>query len=229
MGKTRLLFLSANPWSTSRILIDEEARAVFDGLQAGPYRDHFESHNHSAIQPMDLQRLLMIHQPHIVHFCGHGSKSQRIILGGSAGKGRTIGIDGLRRVLALYNRHVSLVVLNACFTAKHAVSTAKVIDYSIGTESSIGDKASVAFSYAFYRALSFGRSVKEAFESAQAELALGRIRRSQGIALFTRDGLAETDVFPRDQHLQTILPFYNRRIAVAEKLKREIPLLEALA
>jgi CHAT domain-containing protein len=217
MGKIRLLFLSANPWSTSRILIDEEARAVFEGLQAGPYRDNFEWHNHSAIQPVDLQRLLMIHQPHIVHFCGHGSKSQRIILGGSAGKGRTIDIDGLRRVLALYSHHISLLVLNACFTAKHAVSTAKVINYSIGTENSIGDKASVAFSHAFYSALSFGRSVKEAFESAQAELALARTRRSRGIALFIRNGLDQADVFPRDQHLpiassqQTVLPFYNPR------------------
>ncbi|HEY6806883.1 MAG TPA: CHAT domain-containing protein [Pyrinomonadaceae bacterium] len=229
MGKIRLLFLSANPWSTSRIRIDEEARAVFDGLQAGPYRDNFEWHNHSATQPVDLQRLLMIHQPHIVHFCGHGSKSQRIILGGSAGKGRSIDIDGLRRVLALYGHHVNLVVLNACFTAKHAVSASKVINYSIGTENSIGDKASVSFSHALYRALSFGRSVKEAFESAQAELALARVQRSRGIALFIRDGLAETNVFPRDEHLQIALPFLNRSVTIQRTLNREIPFLGALA
>jgi hypothetical protein len=55
----------------------------------------------------------------------------------------------------------------------------------------------VAFAGAFYRALGFGRSIKDAFESAKAELALTKVPRSRGIELFVKEGLNENDRFPR--------------------------------
>lgn len=196
--KIRILFLSANPWNTSRILVDEEAREIFERLQEGPFRYKFELHKHTAIRPVDLQKLLMIHRPHIVHFSGHGHKRQRIILGGSAGRGKTVDPKGLAQMFALYKRYVRLVVLNACFTDAIARSITEAVDYSVGTGKGIGDKAGVAFAGAFYRALGFGTSVREAFASAQAELGLTRMPRSNGIELFVRAGLNESDAFPRN-------------------------------
>ncbi|HEX6719230.1 MAG TPA: CHAT domain-containing protein [Pyrinomonadaceae bacterium] len=198
--KIRILFLSANPWTTSRILVDEEAREIFERIQEGPHRDRFELHKHAATRPIDLQRLLLMHQPHIVHFSGHGNKKQKIILGGSPGRGKTIDRQGLVEVLALYNHHLRLVMLNACFTKTQAQSIAEVIDYSVGTGKGIGDKAGVAFAGAFYRALSFGKSIREAFDSAKAELVLTKMPRTQGIELFVRDGIDEKDSFPGQTH-----------------------------
>ena len=195
--KIRILFLSANPWTTSRILVDEEAREIFEKIQEGPYRADFELHKHTATRPIDLQRLLLMHQPHIVHFSGHGSKRQKIILGGAPGRGKAVDSQGLVEVFALYRRHVRLVLLNACFTREQAQSISDVIDYSVGTGKGIGDKAGVAFAGAFYRALGFGKSVREAFESAKAELGLTKMPRTQGIELFIRNGISETDSFPR--------------------------------
>ncbi|HKG47904.1 MAG TPA: CHAT domain-containing protein [Pyrinomonadaceae bacterium] len=199
--KTRILFLSANPWTTGRILVDEEAREIFERIQEGPYRDRFELHKHTATRPIDLQRLLLLHKPHIVHFSGHGSKKQKIILGGSPGRGKTVDQRGLVEVLALYSRHLRLVLLNACFTHAQARSIAEVIDYSVGTGKGIGDKAGVAFAGAFYRALGFGKSIRDAFESARAELVLTKMPRTQGIELFVREGISEKDPFPQQtQH-----------------------------
>jgi hypothetical protein len=199
--KIRILLLSANPSTTSRILVDEEAREIFERIQEGPYRDRFELHNHGAIRPIDLQRLLLTYQPQIVHFSGHGSRRQRIILGGAHGRGKTVDQQGLADVFALYNNHVRLVLLNACFTKAQARSISEVVNYSIGTGKAIGDKAGVAFAGAFYRALGFGRSVKDAFLSARAELALTKIQRSRGIELFIRNGVGAKDCFPRiDKH-----------------------------
>jgi CHAT domain len=195
--KTRILFLSANPWTTGRILVDEEEREIFEKLQEGPDRDRFELHRHAATRPTDLQRLLMIHEPHIVHFSGHGSKKQKIILGGKPGRGKQVDPDGLVQLFALYNSHVRLVVLNACFTRTQAQSLSEVIDYSVGAEQGIGDKEGVAFAGAFYRALGFGRSVKAAFASAKAELALTRMPRTKGLDLFIRNGVNENDSFPK--------------------------------
>ena len=195
--KVRILFLSSNPWNNSRILVDEEAREIFERIHEGPYRDHFELHNHVAVRPIDLQRLLLRYRPHIVHFSGHGNKRERIILSGMNGRGKTIDQQGLANVLALYNTHVRLVLLNACFTKAQARFISEVVNYSIGTSKAIGDKVGVAFGGAFYRALGFGKSVKEAFESARAELALTKMPRSRGIELFIRNGVGEDDSFPR--------------------------------
>jgi hypothetical protein len=195
--KIRILFLSANPWTTSRILVDEEAREISERIQEGPYRDEFELHNCPATKPSDLQKLLLTHQPHIVHFSGHGSKAHKIILGGKHGRGKAVDQQGLADVFALYNNHVRLVLLNACFTQAHAHALSEVINYSIGTSNGIGDKVGVAFAGAFYRALGFGKSVRDAFDSARAELALTKMPRSRGIELFVRNGVSGRDRFPQ--------------------------------
>jgi hypothetical protein len=195
--KIRILFLSANPLPTGRILVDVEEREISERLQEGPYRDKFELLKHAAIQPIDIQKLLLKHRPHIVHFCGHGHKAEKIILGGAPGRARTVDKQGLAQVFSLYNHHVRLVVLNACYTNTMARSITKAVDYAVGTGKGIGDKAGVAFAGALYRSLGFGKSVKEAFASAKAELGLTRMPRAQGIELFVREGLNERDSFPR--------------------------------
>jgi hypothetical protein len=193
---TRILFLSANPWTTSRILVDEEAREIFEKLQEGSFRDQFVVYNHAAIRPADVQRLLMTYRPHILHFSGHGSKKHKIILGGLPGRGKQIERQALVEVLALYRQHLRLVFLNACFTRNQARSLSAVIDYSVGSKKPIGDKEGVAFAGAFYRALGFGKSVREAFDSAMAELALMNMKRARGLEIFVRDGVSESDRFP---------------------------------
>jgi hypothetical protein len=192
----RILFLSANPWTTARILVDEEAREIFERLQEGSFREQFVLYNHAAIRLSDVQRLLMTYRPHIVHFSGHGSKKHKIILGGLPGRGKQVERQALVEVLALYRKHLRLVFLNACFTRTQARSLSAVIDYSVGSRKPIGDKEGVAFAGAFYRALAFGKSVREAFDSAMAEVALMNLKRARGLELFVRDGVSESDRFP---------------------------------
>ena len=202
--KIRILIVSTNPWSTSRILVAEEAREIFKRIHEGPHRDKFEVHNHGAVKPVDLQRLLLTYEPQIVHLSGHGSKSQRFLLNGNYGRAQAVDQQGLTEVFAMYNQHVRLVLLNACFTQAQARLISEVVDYSIGVDRPIGDKVSVAFAAAFYRALGFGKSVRDAFKSARAEVALTKMPGSRGIELFVRDGINEEDRFPQidiDRHL----------------------------
>jgi len=197
--KIRILFLSANPWTTSRILVDKEAREIFEKLEEGTHRDRFELIKHTAIRPGDLQRLLMKHEPHIVHFSGHGSKAKKLILEGAPGRGKQIDPQGLVDVFSLYSAHIRLVVLNACFTRQQAAALTNVIDYSVGISWAIGDRAGVIFAGAFYRALGFGKSVPTAFASAKAELKLTRTPRARGIELFIRNGLIPSRTLRRPE------------------------------
>ena len=194
--QVRILFLSANPWPTARILVDGEAREISEKIQEGPYREQFDFKVHTAVRPGDLQRLLLTYRPHIVHFSGHGNRAQKLMLEGTPGRAKTVDNRGLARVFALYKPHLRLVVLNACLTHVLARSITEDIDFAIGTSKGIGDKGGVAFAGAFYRALGFGKSVRDAFMSAKAELGLTRMPRTQGLELFVRDGLDESDSFP---------------------------------
>jgi hypothetical protein len=153
----------------------------------------FEFILHPALRPGDLQLLLMKYKPHIVHFSGHGSLAKRIFMEGAGGKGKQIETEGLVEVFRLYREHVRLVVLNACNTKGQAQALTTVIDYSIGAGKGIGDRAAVKFAGAFYRALSFAMPVEKAFESAKAELVIQKIRRSKGLELFKREGIAADD------------------------------------
>jgi hypothetical protein len=183
--KIRILVLSTNPWTGSRTLVDGEAREIFERLQEGPYRDKFQLHNHAATRASDLQKLLLMYEPHIVHFSGRGSQRHRV------------DQQALANVFALYNKHVRLVLLNASFPKAQVRSISEVINYSIGTGKGTGDKVDLTFAGAFYRALAFGKSIRGAFASAQAELTLTRMPRSRGIELFVRHGVSERDRFPR--------------------------------
>ena len=218
--------MSANPWTTSRIMVDEEAREIFERIQEGPYRTKFELFNHAATRPIDLQKLLLFYRPHIVHFSGHGNKKQKLILGGTPGRGKTVDRQGLVELLGLYNTHLRLVLLNACFTKIQARLLSEVVDYAVGTGKGIGDKAGVAFAGAFYRALGFGKSIKDAFDSAKAELALTKMPRTQGIELFVREGLSELQPFPQlDREQNTKHPALDMRLIykeIEEKAECEI-------
>jgi hypothetical protein len=109
---------------------------------------------------------------------------------------------------------VRLVLLNACFTRDQARSISGVVNYSIGTSEGIGDKVGVAFAGAFYRALGFGKSVRDAFESAKAELALTKIPRSRGIELFVRKGISQKDQFPRSERQIKVLKTFQQSVVI---------------
>lgn len=203
--KTRILILSTTPLTSTGIVVDDEAKEIFDRLQEGPYRDRFHLHNHAASRPSDLQKLLLTYEPHIVHFSENGSQLRRILLGGTQ-RYSPGDHQGLANVFALYNSHVRLVFLNSWFTEAQARSVSQVINYAVGSVKGIDDRVAVAFAGAFYRALGFGRSIRAAFESAKAELALTRTPQFQGFDLFVRHGVSERDRFPR-----TVKPARSRR------------------
>lgn len=193
--KIRILFLSANPGTTSRIRVDQEIREISEKLEEGGAGERFELAKYPALRPGDLPRLLMKYKPHIVHFSGHGF-AQKIILEGGGGKGKQIDPKGLVDLFRLFKDHVRMVLLNACVTKAQARTLTEVIDYSVGISRAIGDRAAVTFAAGFYRALGFGKPVQEAFELAKAELKLTKTPRSKGIELFVRRGVNEDERFP---------------------------------
>ncbi len=195
--KIRILFLSANPPNTGRILVDVEEHAISEKLRQGSVRDNFELFKYSALRAGDLQQHLMNHRPHIVHFSGHGDQdSQEIIVRGERGGSKRLKTKALVEVFNLYRHHVRLIVLNACLTRPAAEALSEVVDYTVGIAKYIGDRAAIKFAGAFYLALSHDMTVPQAFASAMAELKIADARRTGKLELMVRKGIDETKPSP---------------------------------
>ena len=90
MNKIKILFLAANPASTSQLRLDEEIRAITEKIRASEHRDSLELISAWAVRPDDLLQLLNMHKPHIVHFSGHGSQAGELLLADSGGEARPV-------------------------------------------------------------------------------------------------------------------------------------------
>jgi CHAT domain-containing protein len=177
--KVKALFLAANPRSTNRLAIDEEMHAIEQKVRAAEYRDVLVFQSAWAVRPDDLLQLLNQHQPHIVHFSGHGS-DEGLSLAGEDGRDRLVTTRALKMLFTTLKDNIRLVVLNACYSREQAQALVGIIDCVIGMKDSIHDKAAIAFASSFYRAIGFGRSIQEAFE--------------QGIASLLLEGIEEVDI-----------------------------------
>jgi CHAT domain len=194
--KIRILFLAADPLDVGyRPRLGEEIREIGKEIRAGSNRDSFDLKSEWAVRPNDLQTVLLQHNPHIVHFSGHGSRSQGIILEDDDGNMHPVGKKVLADLFFLVGGNLRVVVLNACFTRIQGEVFQQVVDYTIGINKAIGDQAAVAFSAAFYRALAFGRSVQQAYELAKNQLDLLKIPESKKIELLIREGVDASKPF----------------------------------
>ena len=75
------------------------------------------------------------------------------------------------------------MVLSACHTEAIAEAVARQVGVAVGIAGAWPDASAVAFNASFYRALAFGRPVRQAFE--------------QGIAAIELEGLGGARICPR--------------------------------
>jgi CHAT domain-containing protein len=159
---TRILFLAANPLTTSRLDLEEELRSVEAELRGVRFRDGIALITGHAVRPDDLVRLLREEKPTIVHFSGHG-EPQGIVLRTEEGHTPVAG-ETLARLFR--DRGIALVVLNACHSASQAKQLVNSVSAVVGTTDAVQDEAARRFSAAFYRTLGNGHSVKDAYRDA---------------------------------------------------------------
>lgn len=186
--KVKILFLSANPKDISRIRLDEEMREVDEIIRMGERRDQLELILHPAARPGDLRQALLRHQPHILHFSGHGSPTEGIIVEDKSGNTKLVSTDALAALFRTIKDNLSVVLLNACYSALQAEAIGQVVDFTIGMRKEIGDRSAIVFSAAFYQGLAYGRSVQESFDLGAGALMLEGIPESETPALLTKKG-----------------------------------------
>ena len=170
----KILFLAASPQDQVLLQTAKEARAIDLALRQAEQRNLTLIH-HDAVQVNDLQPLLFRHQPHLVHFSGHGSTDQAILLQTANGQSAAVTGTALRDLFQLGQGRLRCVVLNACYTEEQASAIAEVVDCVVGMSDAISDDAAQLFATAFYGALGAGQSVKTAFAAGCNQIDLNNL------------------------------------------------------
>lgn len=217
-GPTRVLFLAANPASLDRmemdrLSLDREVREITNKIRESELRNSFELVTRWAVTADDLMQHLNEIKPEIVHFSGHGigvgashgSHEGGLVFAGESGDGSAVTAEALKRLFGVLKDNIRLVVLNACLSEPQARAIHEHIDFVVGMSAEISDEAAITFSGAFYRALGFGRSVRQAFEQGRVALDVLGVPESATPRLFIRPG-ADADAG------SLVSPMENRRI-----------------
>jgi tetratricopeptide (TPR) repeat protein len=187
--KVKVLFLAANPVDAdTRLRIGEEIREIGEKISLGTLRDRLELVSEWAVRDSDLQVVLMRHKPDIVHFRGHGRRTSGIMLEDEDGNCKVVNKKALSDLFAILKDNVRVVVLNACYAKDQAQALTRTIDFTIGMNGGIEDRAAIVFAAHLYQSLAFGRSLKEAFDLAVNELGLEDIKGAYVPKLLVKPG-----------------------------------------
>jgi CHASE2 domain-containing sensor protein len=158
----KILILTANP--RGDLQLPREIRDIREGLRRSADREQFILETREAVRVEDLTLALLEVKPWIVHFCGHGSGSQGLVLENDGGQQHLLSTEALANFFRHFGNQIECVLLNACYSEVQGQEIVKHINYVIGMRQEILDDAARAFTRGFYEALGNGKSINFAYE-----------------------------------------------------------------
>ena len=185
--KITVLFCGTDTKDGKRLELDEEIRLITSQIRASKHRDSVELKSVWALRTPELFQAMNEHKPHIVHFSGHGSEADQIVLLDDQGNPKFIEKSVIVQMLASTASNLQLVVFNTCFSRNQAQEITQHVEAAIGMSDSIGDVAARNFSAQFYSAIGFGLSVQQAYDQAIAFLMSENIKEAKTPMLFVKD------------------------------------------
>ena len=145
-------------------MLDEEIHQIDDRIRRADLRELFDLKSHFALRVDEIPGLLLRHRPTIVHFSGHGSRANEIILYDGTGGAHPVSVNALGDLFSIVKDNIRCVVLNSCYSEPQAQAIAKHVDCVIGMSKPISDAAAISFVASFYEMLGYGRSIGFAFK-----------------------------------------------------------------
>lgn len=190
---TTILFLTSNPSGTAILQLDKEQNRIYTKLQNSPNFNKFRVKSTKAVTLSEFQEYLLVDKPNIVHFSGHGDKTNREVIDmvsrglqvtetQAVNKDDTgiilydedkrnpffVGTSVIQRIFkSMVQRQqvpIQTVVFNACYSEAQAAAIASVVPNVIGTSWSVKDEAAIAFATGFYFGIAQGENVADAFD-----------------------------------------------------------------
>lgn len=185
-----ILLIAANPKETQSLRLQEEQREIEHSLRQAESYGKEPIHSTVATRPRDIQQAMVDFNPQIVHFSIHGTGQEGLVFENESGQVQLVSSEALANLLKLFSNQVECVILNACYSKLQAEPIAKYIDYVIGMDQTIGDRAAIAFSRSFYTALGSGESIEFAYEMGCNGIELEGIQENLIPILFKKGKIA---------------------------------------
>jgi hypothetical protein len=201
-----LLFTFANDPAYS-LQLEAEERMIRERLQDGHDARKFEYHSLGATTLDDIyQTFNRFHNRiHLFHFSGH-SDHQFLSFRDERSRAANLSVQmGMQQ-------NLKLVVLNGCANREQVEAFfAKGVRAVIATHSTIADDRALQFSKSFYDALRNGKTIRESFESAKAQLNerypdIDLVFRGQGLEADTEEKLPWGLFAQQDADLDWAIP-----------------------
>ena len=130
----------------------------------------------------------MQHAPRIVHFGMHGGFGS-VALTSDTSLSLIVSASAILQLFRVFAGKVDVVVLTVCCSSELAEALVQHIDTAIGMTGEISDDGAVAFSRGFYRGVSAGKSISEAFDLGVTELHLQHPADKDLPKLYCRTGI----------------------------------------
>ncbi|MEG3862473.1 nSTAND1 domain-containing NTPase, partial [Microcoleus sp. herbarium12] len=187
-----ILILAANPTNTAPLRLDQEIREIDEGLRRANKRDQYKLEQKWAVRSRDFYRAILDYQPNIVHFCGHGAGEDGIVLEDDTGKMVLVQTNALASMFKLFaHKGVDCVILNACYSEVQAEAISQYVNYVIGMNRAVGDRAALAFAVGFYDAIAAGYRLEEAYELGCSQM---MSFREQATPVFKKKNLIDAPI-----------------------------------
>jgi hypothetical protein len=181
-----VLFFASNPRDQAQLRLDEEVRSIKEMISKSLHRDVVKFESCWAVRPGDILQYINQYQPTIVHFSGHGSSNDELVLMDNNSNTKLVSLDAIVQAMSVANDNLRLVFFNTCHSKNQAHSVVEYIECAIGMNTTITDEAAQIFAAQLYSSIGFGLSIDKAFNQAKAALMLEGITEEQTPALFVK-------------------------------------------
>jgi hypothetical protein len=160
----KLLVLCANPVDTPRIRMDVEVRSLTLALQTARRSGQIILEQEWAVQPEDLDRLLLLHRPQMLHVSCQGTIAEGFLFEASDGTAKSVSFDILHALLRPLSGTLECVLFSCCETDELAKNVSAEIPFAIGAPALISDAGAIAFTSGFYTAIGNSSDYRTAFD-----------------------------------------------------------------
>lgn len=156
-----------------QVMVPREEKEIRDAVNLGQFRERFVFAD--SVHAASLDDVIACHRacPAIVHFAGHGDERSLTLIEDRdlIARPRQLAAEQVVSLFANYPTRVRLVFFNACHSAALArtLTETGTVDFAIGVPGPIADDPAIAFAKTFYRQLSEGLTLHQAFEMARLQ------------------------------------------------------------
>ncbi|BCL35793.1 TIR domain-containing protein [Nostoc sp. MS1] len=226
----KILILAANPTNTLRLRVDQEVRDIDEGLRRSQKRDQFSLETKLAVRPRDIQRALLDVSPQIIHFSGHGAGEEGLVFEDEMGNHKLVSGSALANLFKIFAEDIECVLLNGCYSVVQAEAINQHINYVIGMNRAIGDKAAIEFAVGFYDTLGAGKSIEMAYAVGCAAIQLEGIEENLTPVLLKKTQLPKTveplSSQPENRAIKIFFSYDEKDKELQDELAKHLKLMQ---